>query len=151
MLLSTLPWFKRIGGIGKGIVEERGGAKRAEYGTRLIQELSYRLTEDFGKGFDSSNLLNMRRFYLSFPIQDALRPELSWTHYRKLLRVKNAAARMWYMNEAIAKYSALADGKQMFASRYLLELPSTEMLERQIIEGRRAFEAGKGALGEPGV
>ena len=58
-------------------------------------------------------------------------------------------------NEAIAKYSALADGKQMFASRYVLELPSTEELERQIQEPRREFELSSAesehAAGEGGA
>lgn len=86
--------------IGRSIVEEQGGEERAQYGKQLISELSARLTVDFGKGFDSSNLLNMRRFYLAFPIQDALRPELTWTHYRLLCKVKDEPARIWYMNEA---------------------------------------------------
>ena len=86
--------------IGRSIVEEQGGTDRAAYGDKLIEGLSVRLTEDFGKGFDTSNLLNMRRFYLAFPIQDALRPELTWTHYRKLITVKDEKARAWYMNEA---------------------------------------------------
>ena len=86
--------------IGESIVEEQSGADRAAYGDKLIDGLSERLTTDFGKGFDTSNLLNMRRFYLAFPIQDSLRPELSWTHYRKLIKVKDTAARNWYMNEA---------------------------------------------------
>lgn len=62
--------------------------------------LSERLTRDFGKGFDESELRKMRQFYLSFSIRDSLRPELSWTHYRKLISVENEQARMWYMNEA---------------------------------------------------
>ena len=70
--------------IGHSIVEQQGGAERAEYGEALLKELSRRLTEDFGKGFDESNLRYMRRFYLAFPIRDALRHELSWTHYRRL-------------------------------------------------------------------
>lgn len=41
----------------------------------------------------------MRNFYLSFPILDALRPQLSWTHYRQLIKVKDAEKRLWYMNE----------------------------------------------------
>ena len=86
--------------IGRRIVAEQGGEKRAAYGDRLVQELSSRLTADFGRGFDVSNLLNMRRFYLAFPIQDSLRPELTWTHYRKLIKVKDEAPRAWYMNEA---------------------------------------------------
>jgi len=64
--------------IGRLIVEEeQGGEGRAVYGARLIPELSRRLTLEYGKGFDESNLRNMRRFYLAFPqqIQDAVRLE----------------------------------------------------------------------------
>ena len=59
------------------------------------------MTAEFGKGFDISNLRNMRRFYLAFPIQDALRPELSWTHYRYLMKVNDTEARTFYMEEAV--------------------------------------------------
>ena len=68
--------------IGKQIYEACGENDRAAYGKQLLQFLSDKLTVEFGKGFDVSNLRNMRRFYVAFPIQDALRPELSWTHYR---------------------------------------------------------------------
>lgn len=57
------------------------------------------LTTEFGKGFDERNLRHMRGFYLVFPIWDAVRTELSWTHYRTLLRVDSETARQWYMNE----------------------------------------------------
>ncbi len=86
--------------IGKNIVEEQGGKDRAEYGKTLVEELSQRLTKDFGRGFDKRNLWNMRKFYLSFQKVNALRSELTWTHYRMLLRVENEDARIWYMNEA---------------------------------------------------
>lgn len=87
--------------VGQHIVEfEQGGAARAAYGTRLLAELAVSLTAEFGKGFDVSNLRYMRLFYQAFPIRDALRHELSWTHYRSLLRVEDSAARLWYMNEA---------------------------------------------------
>ena len=86
--------------IGESIIEEQGGADRAAYGDKLIDELSEKLTTDFGKGFTPANLRNMRQFYIAFPICDALRSELSWTHYRKLMRVDNEQARTWYMNEA---------------------------------------------------
>jgi len=58
------------------------------------------LTAEFGKGFDATNLRHMRGFYLAFPKRDAVRRELSWTHYRTLLRVENEPARLWYMREA---------------------------------------------------
>ena len=51
----------------------------------------------FGKGFDERNLRHMRDFYQSFPIWNAVRSELSWTHYRTLLRVEDPNARHWYM------------------------------------------------------
>lgn len=88
-------------GIGRHIVEfEQGGSDRAEYGSRLLQTLARSLSAEFGRGFDISNLRHMRVFYQAFPIRDAMRPELSWTHYRTLLRVNSEPARQWYMNEA---------------------------------------------------
>lgn len=87
--------------IGRHIVEfEQGGARRAGYGKRLLATLAKVLTEDFGKGFDERNLRYMRDFYQTFPIWNAVRSELSWTHYRRLLRVDNDSARLWYMNES---------------------------------------------------
>lgn len=104
--------------VGRLIVEkEQGGEKRAAYGEAILADLSVRLTTEFGQGFDLTNLRKMRQFYLTFPKrdamrlessrspkQDALRPELSWTHYRLLLRVDNAQARTWYMNEAAEQH-----------------------------------------------
>ncbi|WCM51685.1 PDDEXK nuclease domain-containing protein [Pseudomonas sp. WJP1] len=87
--------------IGRYIVEfEQEGARRAGYGKQLLPTLAKVLTAEFGKGFDASNLRYMRLFYQAFPICDALRHELSWTHYRRLLRVDNENARLWYMNES---------------------------------------------------
>ena len=88
--------------IGRLIVEhEQKGKARAGYGEFLIKGLSERLAADFGKGFDSSNLWNMRKFYMTFPIIDAVRRELSWTHYRLLLKVENNEARGFYEAESI--------------------------------------------------
>ena len=86
--------------IGRLIVEEeQQGDRRAGYGKRLLKILAEQLTLEFGKGFDESNLRNMRQFYLSFQKYDALRHELSWTHYRILARVENEALRKAYMTE----------------------------------------------------
>jgi hypothetical protein len=87
--------------VGRHIVEfEQGGANRAEYGSRLLPQLAERLPGEFGKGFDERNLRNMRAFFTAFPIWNALRSELSWTHYRLLSRVEDSHAREWYMAEA---------------------------------------------------
>lgn len=87
--------------IGKSIIDEQGGEERAEYGAGLLQELSRQMTQDFGKGFTVANLKNMRQFYLTFPKSYALRSELSWTHYRLLMRVENENARQFYLDEAV--------------------------------------------------
>jgi hypothetical protein len=90
--------------MGRHIVEyEQGGAERAQYGARLLPRLAERLSAEFGKGFDERNLRHMRAFFQTFPIWDALRSELSWTHYRLLLRVEDRRAREWYMVEAASQ------------------------------------------------
>jgi len=87
--------------VGRHIVEfEQHGADRAIYGAKLLPRLAEHLTTEFGRGFDASNLRYMRLFYQLFPKCDALRHELSWTHYRTLLRVEDGRARKWYMIEA---------------------------------------------------
>lgn len=87
--------------IGKSIVEQQGGEARAEYGAQLIKALSEQMTADFGKGFTVANLKNMRQFYVTFQNSYALRSELSWTHYRLLMRVENEKARQFYLDESI--------------------------------------------------
>ncbi|UBS44235.1 DUF1016 N-terminal domain-containing protein [Anaerostipes caccae] len=62
------------------MVEHQDSCEKAEYGSRLIAELSKQMTEDFGKGFTAANLKNMRQFYLTFPKGYALCSELSWTY-----------------------------------------------------------------------
>lgn len=80
--------------IGRLIIEEeQRGETRAVYGKGLIKELFIKLSAEFGRGFDKSNIWNMRAFFLGFPKIDALRRELSWTHYRLLLRVEKPDAR----------------------------------------------------------
>ncbi|TDX22940.1 putative nuclease of restriction endonuclease-like (RecB) superfamily [Modicisalibacter xianhensis] len=101
--------------IGRLIVEdEQQGEARAAYGKQQLQGLSETLTAEFGKGFDVRNLRNMRAFYQTFPIRNAVRTELSWTHYRVLLRVESDEARQWYQREAIEQgWSARALERQV--------------------------------------
>ena len=91
--------------IGRLIVEhEQQGEARAAYGKQQLQYLSDQLSQQFGKGFDVTNLRTMRRFYLAIPIRDAVRLELGWTHYRVLLRIENPQAREWYAQEAASQH-----------------------------------------------
>jgi len=89
--------------IGREIVEEeQKGKDRAAYGSALLEELASRLTELYGKSFSSRHLRYMRQFYREFPKWNAVRSELSWTHYRMLLKVEKEISREFYMKEAIA-------------------------------------------------
>ena len=90
--------------VGRLIVEgEQGGNERAEYGKGLLPELAKRLSAEFGKGFSASSLWNYRQFYLGFPIFATAWRELSWSHFKMLLRVKDLQARAWYANEAVTQ------------------------------------------------
>lgn len=113
--------------IGRLIVEhEQRGKSRASYGKGLLKQLSGELSIEFGKGFDTSNLRNMRSFYLCFPNCDALSHNLSWTHYRCLIRVENQYARDWYLQETIEQnWSARALERQI-AVLYYERLLSTQ-------------------------
>lgn len=88
--------------IGKIIVEdEQQGKAKATYGKATLKKLANQLTLEFGKGFDERNLNNMRAFYQAFPIWNALRTELSWTHYRLLSRLDSEQKRAYYLSESI--------------------------------------------------
>lgn len=87
--------------LGRHIVEfEQNGRTRAAYGAGLLAQLATQLTAEFGKGFDASNLYKMTRFYRQFPKLDAVSLNLSWTHYRLLMRLDDPLARDWYVKEA---------------------------------------------------
>ncbi|WP_296705833.1 PDDEXK nuclease domain-containing protein [Algoriphagus sp.] len=89
--------------IGKEIMEEeQNGLSRAKYGIALLEELAMRLSSLYGKSVSSRNLRYMRQFYREFPKWNAVSSELSWTHYRLLLKVENENAREFYLDEAIA-------------------------------------------------
>ncbi len=90
--------------VGRRIVEEeQSGKARAEYGKRLIENLSKILTEEFGRGFSYANLWNFRQFYMTYPNEEILYTlcrELNWSHLRLIMRVKNPKAREYYCSEA---------------------------------------------------
>lgn len=112
--------------IGRLIVDdEQKGASRAEYGKSVLKNLARQLTLEFGKGYDERNLNNMRAFYNSFQIWNAVRTELSWTHYRIISRLENAANRIAYMNEAIAGNWNTRTLQQNIDSHYLGRLLET--------------------------
>jgi predicted nuclease of restriction endonuclease-like (RecB) superfamily len=130
--------------IGREIVEEeQRGQARAGYGKQIVENLSTRLRNDFGRGFDRSNLWHMRDFYRTFPILDALRRELSWTHYRLLLRVEKPEARAFYEQEcAAAQWSTRELERQIDSLLYerLALSRDKSPLRTQAEQGQEAFQ-----------
>jgi len=94
---TLLYWY-----IGERIFnEEQQGKERAEYGDYLIKYLSEQLTPEYGSGFSFRNLNWYRQFYRTFPIVNSLRSQLSWTHYRTLIRVEDEDKREYYIAETV--------------------------------------------------
>ncbi|WP_298140667.1 PDDEXK nuclease domain-containing protein [Flavobacterium sp.] len=81
--------------------EEQEGKDRADYGNYLIKYLSEQLQPEYGSGFSYRQLELMRQFYRTFPIANSLRSQLSWTHYRLLLRIDNEDKREYYIAETV--------------------------------------------------
>lgn len=79
------------------------------------------MQQEFGSGFSVRNLQQMKKFYALFPNTNALRSQLTWTHYRLLLRVENETARNWYMEECV---------RSAWSSRQLERQISTLYYER---------------------
>lgn len=120
--------------IGKRIfLEEQSGHERAGYGKYIIKELSEYLTDQFGKGFSTTNLKQMRQFYLVYandqigqnvsdqfcnlPITDNGRCFfLSWSHYLKLMRIDNADERHFYEIESVKNDWTLIELKRQYDS-----------------------------------
>ena len=98
---------------------------RAKYGDELIKELYIQMTNDFNKNYSERNLWFMKQFYLVFPIRSAVRAELSWTHYKSLMRVEDEHARNFYIKEAI-------DGN--WSTRQLNRAASYQLKEIQDID-----------------
>lgn len=121
--------------IGRRIVEqEQNGSERAEYGKRLIPILADELTKEFGKSYSRRNLQYYRKFYLYFPdeqIVNACVHNLSWTHFRSLLRVQDEDARLWYMKEASDESWNYRTLDRNISTQYyyrLLQAPEKKML-----------------------
>ncbi|MBR2827672.1 MAG: DUF1016 family protein [Bacilli bacterium] len=87
--------------IGKIIMKIQQGEKRANYGDSILEKLSKKLTDEFGKGFSSRNLRTMRKFYLMYPIWKTVSSKLSWSHYLELIKIEEEKKRNYYLKESI--------------------------------------------------
>ncbi|MDO8685318.1 MAG: PDDEXK nuclease domain-containing protein [Clostridiales bacterium] len=118
--------------IGREIAETVGD--RAEYGKQLLQFLSEKLTAEFGKGFTIANLRNMRQFYQMFPNRYALRSELTWTHYRMLMRVDEQNRREFYLNESVESGWTSRQLERQINSFYYERLLATQRSDRESVK-----------------
>lgn len=114
--------------IGQRIVEEeQGGSSRAEYGTKLIENLSKYLTGTFGKGFSEANLKNMRQFYLTYPEFDRqCLANLSWSNVARIIRIDNPEERNYYLTEAASQNWSYRQLERNIKSGYYHRLLSTQ-------------------------
>ena len=136
--------------IGRMIVEdEQGGQKRAAYGKQVLPELARKLSDEFDAGFDVSNLRNMRQFFQCFPIRDALRLELSWTHYRSLNRIENAQAREWYAQEAAQQGWSVRALDRQISTLYYERLLSTQDKAKAQVKDEAVHNIAKDATHDP--
>ena len=87
--------------IGKLIVEAQGGEKRAKYGDGLIKEWGHKLSNKYGKNYGIRTLQRMRQLFLLFPKASTLWTQLSWSHYKIILPIKNPNERNYYINQII--------------------------------------------------
>ena len=111
---------------------EQEGSLRSGYGKSVLQELSKRLTGEFGKGFSVRTLQQMKKFYVTFPNTNALRSQLTWTHYRLLLSVEDEQARRWYMDEAVASAWSSRQLERQISTMYYERLLASR--EKELVQ-----------------
>ena len=85
------------------LIEAQGGEEKAKYGDGLIKKFSERLTSKLGKGYDTTTLKRMRKFYLVIEKSAPLWHQLSWSHYRQLLPMQDINEINYYI-EQISTY-----------------------------------------------
>lgn len=143
--------------IGRRIVElEQRGESRAEYGKQIIERLAKDLSDRFGRGFQKSNLFQMRAFYLTYPhlerslSLETISPEifqtlsgkfpLPWSHYVKLLSVKTLEARTFYETEAL---------RGGWSVRQLTRQINTQYYERTLLSRNKSAMLEQGTSPRP--
>ena len=139
--------------IGRIIMEIQQGDERAIYGDAVLDKLSQKLTNEFGKGFSSRNLRTMRKFYLMYPIWKTVSAKLSWSHYLELIKIEEVPKRNFYLNECInAKWSVRELQRQrdsLLYERLAISADKEKILE--LSEKGQVLETGKDLVKDPFV
>lgn len=145
--------------VGRRIVEqEQHGQERAQYGKHIVELASEALTAEFGKGYSVVNIKSFRKFYLTFnnlligqtasaqsvndltikgqsvsaelELAKMLPSNLSWSHYERLMRIKNEDERDWYMREAAEESWSVRTLNRNIGSQYYYRLLQTPESKR---------------------
>ena len=136
--------------IGQTIVEnEQGGHKRAAYGQQVLAELARKLGNEFGNGFSVQSLANYRQFYVTFPNFSAVRRNLTWTHYKSLLRVHNPQARDWYAREAAEQGWSVRALDRQITTLYYERLLSTQDPSKALVKSEADQQIARHAPPDP--
>lgn len=131
--------------IGQRVVEEeQQGEARAKYKDYLIKNLAIALEKEFGSGFSSRQLELMRQFYLTFPIANALSSQLTWTHYKHLIRLEDSDKRAFYLAESVKNTWTVRD-----LERQIHSLLYERLLLSQDKESVLAIAQGTRNVSEP--
>jgi DUF1016 N-terminal domain len=131
--------------IGRHIVEfEQKGNRKAEYGTYLLDRLAQDLTLAHGKGFSRTNVVYIRKLFLTYPIGQTPSDQLGWSHYCELLTIDDDLERSFYEKQTLLEKWSISELKrqkksalgglsnQIFVSKYQLYLPDRVLLAEKI-------------------
>jgi len=139
--------------IGETIMEIQQGDERASYGDAVLEKLSKKLTDEFGKGFSKRNLERMRKFYIMFPITTTVSSQLSWSHYLELIKIEEELKRKFYMQESInSNWSVRELQRQrdsLFYERLIAAKNKDKILE--LAEKGQIIKTGKDLVKDPFV
>ena len=139
--------------IGKSIMKIQHGDERAIYGDEVLEKLSQKLTNEFGKGFSKRNLERMRKFYICFSIATTVSSELSWSHYLELIKIDEEQKRNFYLNECInEKWSVRELQRQRSSLLYeRLALSANQEKINELSEKGQILKTSKDLIKDPFV
>ena len=137
--------------IGKIIMEIQQGNERATYGDTVLENLSKKLTNEFGKGFSAKNLRTMRKFHLTFPIWKTVSSKLSWSHYIEIIKLDEQHKRQFYIQECINSRWSVRELKRQISTllyeRLMLSKDKKGVLE--LAQKGQVLATGKDLVKDP--
>lgn len=139
--------------IGKIIMEIQQGNERASYGNAVLEKLSEKLTNEFGKGFSTRNLERMRKFYLCFSIPTTVLSKLSWSHYLELIKIEEENKRRFYLNESINSNWSVRELQRQIASLLYERIALSKNKEKvlELAQQGQVLKTGKDLVKDPFV